>query len=107
MKNNGGWDPNPRKIYLGPNKAGWSDHRGETFIHEIGHSWGLPHEKYMPKSPIFGVEKNGEGMDSTGIMGNGNYRAIQQYEVEYGVKKLLNEISGDHSSTIDYHIKGY
>ena len=60
-----------------------------------------------PKSPIFGDENNGKGMDSTGIMGNGNHRAIQQYEVEYGVKKLLNEISGDHSSTIDYHIKGY
>ena len=29
------------------------------------------------------------------------------YEVEFGVLKILNEISGDHSSTIDYHIKGY
>ena len=45
-------------------------------------------------------------MDHTGIMGNGNYRAIQQYEVEYGVKKLLNEIPENHSSTIEHHIKG-
>ena len=60
----------------------------------------------MPKSPIFGDENNGKGMDHTGIMGNGNYRAIQQYEVEYGVLKILNEVSGNHSSTIDYHIKG-
>ena len=40
-------------------------------------------------------------------MGYGNHRTIQQYEVEFGVLKILNEISGDHSSTIDYHIKGY
>ena len=59
-----------------------------------------------PKSPIFGDENNGKGMDHTGIMGNGNYRAIQQYEVEYGVKKLLNEIPENHSSTIEHHIKG-
>lgn len=59
-----------------------------------------------PKSPIFGDENNGKGMDHTGIMGNGNYRAIQQYEVEYGVLKILNEIPGNHSSTIEHHIKG-
>ena len=59
-----------------------------------------------PKSPIFGDENNGKGMDHTGIMGNGNYRAIQQYEVEYGVLRILNEISGSQTSSKEYHIKG-
>lgn len=106
LKSNGAWNQNDRTLsiknfngFLGPG-------RGETFFHEIGHSWGLPHEKYMPKSPIFGVEKNGEGVDHTGIMGSGNHRAIQQYEVEYGVLRILNEIPGNHSSTIEHHIKG-
>ena len=45
-------------------------------------------------------------MDSTGIMGNGNHRAIQQYEVEDGVLRILNEISGSQTSSKEYHIKG-
>ena len=107
LESNGEWDPNTRIITLGPNKAGWSDARVETLVHEMGHSWGLPEESFMSESPIFGGKENGKGTNKTGIMGYGNHRTIQQYEVEFGVLKILNEISGDHSSTIDYHIKGY
>ena len=106
LESNGEWDPNTRIITLGPNKAGWSDARVETLVHEMGHSWGLPEESFMSESPIFGDKENGKGTNKTGIMGYGNNRAIQQYEVEYGVKKLLNEIPENHSSTIEHHIKG-
>ena len=67
---------------------------------------GLPHERYMQKSSIYGDEDNGKGKEHTGIMGSGNHRAIQQYEVEDGVLRILNEISGSQTSSKEYYIKG-
>ena len=105
MDQNGIWDPASRKLTLGFNRGGLGAERGSTLNHEIGHSWGLPHENLMPNSPLFGVEDNGKDRNGTGIMSYGNYRTIKQYEVEYGVEKILNSIPDNHPSSMKLHIK--
>jgi hypothetical protein len=41
----------------------------------------------------------------TGIMSYGSYRTIQNYEVEYGVEKILKNVPEDHPSSMNLHIK--
>ena len=55
----------------------------------------------MIVSPIYGKD-NKEG---TGIMSYGSYRTIQNYEVEYGVEKILKNVPEDHPSSMNLHIK--
>jgi hypothetical protein len=101
LESNGVWDPASRTLTLGFNRGGNGPERGSTINHEVGHSWGLPHENLMPNSPIYGKD-NDEG---TGIMSYGNNRTIQQYEVEYGVEKILKIVPENHSSSMKLHIK--
>lgn len=105
LPSNGVWDSDTRTISLGSNRGGLGPERGSTLIHEIGHSWGLPHEKFISRSPIFGNKNNGTGYDGTGIMSYGNNRTIKQYEVEYGIEKILRMIPESHSSSVKLHIK--
>ena len=102
---NGTWNSNTRTLTLGPNRGGLGLERGSTLNHEIGHSWGLPHENEMLKSTIFGDSTNGSGQNGTGIMSYGNYRIVKQYEVEYGVEKILRNIPENHPSSVKLHIK--
>jgi RHS repeat-associated protein len=101
LPSNGEWDPSSRTLTLGSHRGGMGPERGSTINHEIGHSWGLPHENLMPNSPIYGKD-NKEG---TGIMSYGSYRTIQNYEVEYGVEKILKNVPEDHPSSMNLHIK--
>lgn len=101
LESNGEWDPSSRTLTLGFNRGGNGLERGSTINHEIGHSWGLPHENLMPNSPIYGKD-NEEGI---GIMSYGKYRTIQNYEVEYGVEKILKKVPEDHPSSMNLHIK--
>ena len=101
MEPNATWDPSSRTISLGDNRGGYGSERGSTLNHEIGHSWGLPHENLMPNSPIYGRENEA----GTGIMSYGNNRTIHQYEVEYGVEKILNNIPKNHPTSMKLHIK--
>ena len=101
LEPDGEWDPSTRTITLGFQGASWGVQRGSTLKHEIGHSWGLPHENLMPNSPIYG-ENNKNG---SGIMSYGKNRTIQQYEVDYGVTRILRDIPANHPSSIQMHIK--
>ena len=40
-------------------------------------------------------------IEGTGIMSYGSYRTIQNYEVEYGVEKILKNVPEDHPSSKD------
>lgn len=102
---NGVWDSNTRTLTLGPNRGGLGPERGSTLNHEIGHSWGLPHENKMPNSALFGDVNNGSGQEGTGIMSYGNNRIVKQHEVEYGVDKILSNIPENHPSSVKLHIK--
>ena len=101
LESNGVWDPASRTLTLGFNRGGNGPERGSTINHEIGHSWGLPHENLMPNSPIYGKDLE----EGTGIMSYGKYRTIQNYEVEYGVGKILKNVPENHPSSINLHIK--
>lgn len=101
LKSDGVWDPSTRTLTLGFKGASFGSERGTTLKHEIGHSWGLPHENLMPSSPIYGQENE----NGSGIMSYGKNRTIQQYEVEYGVGRILKDIPANHPSSIKKHIK--
>lgn len=100
--NAGNYDPNSRKITMGRNRRTNFEMRGETLIHEIGHSWGLPHENQMPNSPIF----NKENELGVGIMSYGKSRIIQQFEIEHSVNQILNVANTSPKNKVQIHVKG-
>lgn len=86
--------------------AGCSN-RGGTTIHEMGHSWGLPHENAMPESPIYGQSNNGENSSTTnGIMSYSGSRAVKQYEVQYGVNRIINCANSSKTNVVKMHVMG-
>jgi RHS repeat-associated protein len=89
-----------KTLTIGPNRRFLGDDRGTTLIHEIGHSWGLPHENEMPASPIYGKDNK----IGNGIMSYGNSRNVREYEVQHRIPSILNTTNGQ-SGTV--HVSGH
>ena len=104
----GTWNPNNRTLSIGPNRR-WFDssNRAGTTIHEMGHSWGLPHENAMPNSPIYGQSDNGHGSTTTnGIMSYSGNREVKQHEVQYGANRIIKAASSSNNNMVKIHVVG-
>mgnify|MGYP001202166004 FL=1 len=104
----GTWNANDRTLSIGPNRR-WLDetNRGGTTIHEMGHSWGLPHENAMPGSPIYGQSDNGKSSTATnGIMSYSGSREVKQNEVQYGANRIITTANGSKDNVVKIHVVG-
>ena len=109
MSSAGQWNPNDRTLSIGPNRRMGDENAGGTTIHEMGHSWGLPHDNEMPNSPIYGQSDNGQSaplMTKNGIMSYSGNREIKQYEVQYGASRIINAANGSKKSVVKIHVLG-
>jgi len=104
----GTWNENERKLSIGPNRR-WMDdsNRGSTTLHEMGHSWGLPHENEMAGSPLYNQSDNGENDTKTnGIMSYSRNREVKQQEIQYGTIPIINAANRSKASTVKLHLYG-
>ncbi|MBP1615523.1 MAG: hypothetical protein H6Q13_2971, partial [Bacteroidetes bacterium] len=104
----GTWNANDRTLSIGPNRR-WFDesNRGGTTIHEMGHSWGLPHENAMSGSPIYGQSDNGKSSTATnGIMSYSGSREVKQNEVQYGANRIITTANGSKDNVVKIHVVG-
>lgn len=104
----GTWNPNNRTMSIGPNRR-WFDpsNRGGTIIHEMGHSWGLPHENVMLDSPIYGQSDNGQGSTAiNGIMSYSGNREVKQHEMQYGANRIIKAAGSSNTNMVKLHVVG-
>ena len=102
---NGAWYPSDRCIKLYPSGFTLGNEKGSTLMHEIGHSWGLEHENEMSSSPIYGQSTNGLNQNNLGIMSFGKNRSIKQYEIDFGVQRILKTSSLSSENINRIHIR--
>lgn len=103
----GRWSAGERSLKIGPGRDIGDETVGQTTTHEIGHSWGLPHENAMPNSPIYGESDNGLSSTQTnGIMSYSNSREIKTHEVQYGAQRVINAANGSQNSSVKVHVVG-
>ena len=103
------WDPNTRTLSIGSGRRMGDENAGGTTIHEMGHSWGLPHDNEMPNSPIYGQSDNGQSAplnSGNGIMSYSGNREIKQYEVQYGASRIINAANGSKNNIVKIHVVG-
>ncbi len=104
----GRWYPSERKLSIGVSRRQGEADSGTTSVHEVGHSWGLPHENEMPESPIHGLLDNGvRTADENGIMSYSAQRAIKTHELKFGMMKILETAATIKDKVVRVHIVGF
>ena len=119
LESAGLWNPQTRTLSIGgQRRMSFNSNYGSTFVHEKGHSLGLPESFDIPGSPFFGWNfppsqdhylsefHNGLTITTGGIMSYAKKRSLENYEVKHVVLKSIEISNSIESNIVKLHI-GY
>jgi hypothetical protein len=66
----------------------------------------MPHDQYNPLSPNFGISGNSGGEEEGGIMSYADKISVQNYEVRFHAKQILEVANSVNSNNVIIHLRG-
>lgn len=99
----GQYEPDGNTLRLGSGAFRLGENKGLTFMHEMGHSWGLEHDYEMGiQMPV--NDLLGQYAKTGGMMTSANSRSILNEEISWGIKPIVKAALSVNRNNVNINI---